>query len=421
MTITDKLLSPGASHARPMKKMTPQGCIIHYVGNPNRTAIGNRNYFESSGVASAHYVVGLEGEILRCIPDDETAWHAGKSYSPKYTQMAKTNNNRFIGIEVCHPLPDGKFKDVTRSALIELCVELCKKHGFNPNDDIIRHYDCTGKCCPAYYVNNPDEWKRLKADIVSAFSSAAPSQKITETLDISSEIPILAPPSASMEQMQAWARNKKSADFFVELASVFYEISVSCGVNPVVSYCQSALETGCGKFGGVIDETYHNPCGMKKSIGGGDYAANAHMRFPTWEEGIAAQVDHLALYAGAAGYPKIETPDPRHFASLFGKAETVDDLTGKWATDPQYAVKLNKLIEDLQAIQPDTAAENPSAIIPPVGMNGKSPDGLSDWALDAWYWAKKSGITDGTRPGFAATREEVWTMLYNALVGSRKR
>ena len=53
-----------------------------------------------------------------------------------------------------------------------------------------------------------------------------------------------------------------------------------------------------------------------------DFIAEAHKRFDSWEDGISAHVDHLALYAGAAGYPKEGTLDPRHFESLFGRCPT---------------------------------------------------------------------------------------------------
>ena len=36
----------------------------------------------------------------------------------------------------------------------------------------------------------------------------------------------------------------------------------------------------------------------------------------------------------------------------------------------------------------------------------------SSWAKEAWEWAKKEGITDGTNPKGAVTREQVATMLY---------
>lgn len=45
-------------------------------------------------------------------------------------------------------------------------------------------------------------------------------------------------------------------------------------------------------------------------------------------------------------------------------------------------------------------------------LNELDKDKPSSWAQEAWEWGKKEGITDGTRPGDTATREEVITMLY---------
>jgi hypothetical protein len=39
-------------------------------------------------------------------------------------------------------------------------------------------------------------------------------------------------------------------------------------------------------------------------------------------------------------------------------------------------------------------------------------DSVSDWARNAWEWAKKNGISDGTRPKNTVTREEAVTLLY---------
>ena len=44
-----------------------------------------------------------------------------------------------------------------------------------------------------------------------------------------------------------------------------------------------------------------------------------------------------------------------------------------------------------------------------------SNDKPSPWAKDAWEWAIKNGITDGSRPKDNATREEIITMIYRAL------
>jgi N-acetylmuramoyl-L-alanine amidase len=166
--IQDKLLTPGVEHGRSGRKLNAAGVLVHYVGNPGSSALANRNYFESGANGlhtSAHYIVGLKGEILRCVPEDEQAAHAGKSYAPKYDVIAKTNNSKYLGIETCHPGADGKFSDITMASLLWLLADICKRHKFDPLKDVLRHYDVTGKKCPLYYVNNPPDWDKLRTSI----------------------------------------------------------------------------------------------------------------------------------------------------------------------------------------------------------------------------------------------------------------
>jgi N-acetylmuramoyl-L-alanine amidase len=107
-----------------------------------------------------------------------------------------------------------------------------------------------------------------------------------------------------------------------------------------VAYAQSAKETGYGNFGGVIDPSFRNPCGLKTTAGGSDSDPDAHQRFTTWRQGITACIDHLALYAGAPGYPRPSTPDPRHFPSIRGTARTVERLGAAWAPAPDYGLSI---------------------------------------------------------------------------------
>ncbi|MDR1538775.1 MAG: N-acetylmuramoyl-L-alanine amidase [Clostridiales bacterium] len=184
MKIEDKLLTKGASHGRSGKAMVPKGILIHYVGNPGSSALGNRNYFENgSGGAcvSAHYIIGLQGEILLCVPETECAAHAGKSFAPAYNEACKTNNSTLIGIECCHPGADGKFNEATTKSLVELVVDICKRRKLNPNTDVKRHYDVTGKSCPKYYVEHPAEWTALKAKIVASYNSSSSVATATPT------------------------------------------------------------------------------------------------------------------------------------------------------------------------------------------------------------------------------------------------
>ena len=219
--------------------------------------------------------------------------------------------------------------------------------------------------------------------------------------------PIIGRPTASIEQLAQWAADKNAKPFFIALAPTFYKVALAAGVDSAVVYCQSAKETGYGKFGGVIDESYCNPCGMKNSAGGGDADPNAHKRFDSWEQGIQAQVDHLALYAGADGYPKSVTLDPRHFSYLHGTARTVEALGGKWAPSASYGMDITRMMVDVW----NTVVKVPA---PPVAPPASDLDTPSAWELEqaaATKWGKENGITDGRRPQDTCTRVEMWAML----------
>lgn len=169
MNIEERLLviSPYCRSGEKQNKI--QNIVVHWVGNAGSSAIGNRNYFNSLATshktaASSHYIIGLNGEVIRCIPENEVAFHSG-SYSM---------NRKSIGIETCHPDWNGKFADSTYNSLVELCADICRRYGLNANN-IIRHYDVTGKDCPRYYVQNQAEWIKFKNDVASKLGQAAVS------------------------------------------------------------------------------------------------------------------------------------------------------------------------------------------------------------------------------------------------------
>lgn len=154
--IADKLLDN--ERARPgTKRNNITTIVVHWVGNPNTSAINNRNYFNNKTAnvndVSAHYIVGLDGEIIRCIPDNEVAHHA------------KQANPYSIGIEVCHPDWNGRFNYKSYLSLLKLVSWLCDKYDISA-DNVRRHYDITGKACPVYYVDNPSEWNLFKKRLI---------------------------------------------------------------------------------------------------------------------------------------------------------------------------------------------------------------------------------------------------------------
>lgn len=173
MNIEQRLLSVNPFSRPGIKLNSVKDIVIHWVGNAGSSALGNRNYFESlksKGIyASAHYIIGLNGEIINCIPENEMAYHAGNW----------NVNCNSIGIENCHPDWSGKFNGATYNSLIELIVDICKKYGLNQNN-IKRHYDITGKVCPKYYVEHQDAFEQLKTDVAAKLGTTYTPQQITQ-------------------------------------------------------------------------------------------------------------------------------------------------------------------------------------------------------------------------------------------------
>ena len=175
----------------------------------------------------------------------------------------------------------------------------------------------------------------------------------TLSVKASDDMKIISSTSITVEQAKAWAKEKGATSTFISLADLYWKYASSNGgVNPGVAYVQAAKETGYGKFGGVIDESYHNPCGLKTKEGSSDTDPNAHQRFNNWDEGVQAHLDHLALYAGASGYPRSNTYDPRHFSFVLGKAPTVVALGGNWAPSSTYGSEVLSMYRQLESTIP---------------------------------------------------------------------
>ena len=151
--IDEQLIQTNGSARRGKKLEEVKNIVIHYVANPGTTAKQNRDYFNNDDTkVSSHFVVGLEGEVIQCIPLDEIS------------SATNDRNVDTVSIEVCHPDESGKFADATYESVVKLTAWLCKKYNLTQND-VIRHYDVTGKDCPKYYVEHPAAWKQLQEDI----------------------------------------------------------------------------------------------------------------------------------------------------------------------------------------------------------------------------------------------------------------
>lgn len=149
------------------RKQAIEYLVVHYTGNDGDTAKNNCTYFKNEyrGV-SAHYFVD-ENEIRCCVPDNKVSWAVGANAY----KHPKCRNQNSISVEMCSR-KDSKgifyIKDETIANTIELLKELARKYNIK-EENILRHYDVTGKYCPAPLVDE-NAWRnfksRLKEDTV---------------------------------------------------------------------------------------------------------------------------------------------------------------------------------------------------------------------------------------------------------------
>lgn len=142
--------------------------VVHYVGAVS-TAKNNVEYYAREKLqASAHYFVD-ETSIWQSVLDSNKAWHCGGGLQGAngHTFYGKCTNSNSIGIEMCcKKTADGKwyFEEETVKNTVDLIKYLMEKYDV-PIDRVIRHYDVTGKNCPAPYVDE-NAWSKFKERIV---------------------------------------------------------------------------------------------------------------------------------------------------------------------------------------------------------------------------------------------------------------
>lgn len=151
--------------------------IYHYTGNDGDTDTNNAAYFRDNVVeASAHYFVD-DDSVTQSVPDLTIAYAVG---GDKWADCGKTGggsmygvikNRNSISIEMCDTRRDGTIMatEATLARAIELGRALMARYHI-PIGRVYRHFDVTGKHCPAYFMDAA-KWaefkKRLEVDTVT--------------------------------------------------------------------------------------------------------------------------------------------------------------------------------------------------------------------------------------------------------------
>lgn len=137
--------------------------VIHYVGALGSARENCVYYGRESVGASAHFYVdhGPGAAVWQSVAEEDTAWHCGTTKGYKHPECRNANS---IGIELCCRRDEaGKwyFDSETVDAAVELVRALMGKYGIDA-DHVVRHYDVTGKICPAPFVGDSGAWTDFK-------------------------------------------------------------------------------------------------------------------------------------------------------------------------------------------------------------------------------------------------------------------
>ena len=149
----------GSDHMTRGRSHVIDRIVVHFTATL-ASARNNATYFsrnEGQG-ASAHYFIDdITPEIYQSVAEGDTAWHAGNWLM----------NCRAVGIEVVSAGEDFSATEIAKLAW--LVKRLMAKYGIGASG-VIRHFDVTGKRCPAPYVS-ASKWAALKAAITGGASA----------------------------------------------------------------------------------------------------------------------------------------------------------------------------------------------------------------------------------------------------------
>lgn len=347
--------------------------VIHYTGGFGTAKEQCQYLADGDRKRSAHYFVGYEGEIWQSVEDENIAWHCGA----KHYKHLECRNANSIGIELCvrkkdqnHKSAGDKdwyFEDATVEAAVELTRYLRMKYGV-PASNVLRHYDVTGKICPAPYVHNTTQhtweefkeavsrrnidWIGLIEKLLSLIIHVVEEILKGRKPDDRNKTRIMGRPQMSADRIAAYiiSVNPAAAWYAKQLADTYIDEGFCEGVRGDIAAAQAMLETGNLTFAGsAVTLDQNNFCGM-----GVTSKDKKGCSFNTMREGVRAQIQHLKAYASKEEL-KNDCVDPRYKFVEKGCAPYVEWLGQKenphgrgWASGEGYGGKICRILDKMK-------------------------------------------------------------------------
>ena len=152
--------------------------VLHYTANDGDTDENNGKYFANNIVkASAHYFVD-DDSVTLSVPVNYIAYAVGGT---KYNNCSKTGGGKYYGkcmnansisIELCDDVKNGTIYPSAKTIenALELTKALMDKYDI-PISNVIRHFDVTGKPCPAYWCGTSAKNEKWESEFLDKLTS----------------------------------------------------------------------------------------------------------------------------------------------------------------------------------------------------------------------------------------------------------
>ncbi|NEO28674.1 MAG: cell wall hydrolase, partial [Kamptonema sp. SIO4C4] len=228
---------------------------------------------------------------------------------------------------------------------------LARNNAYVPRDLVESHFEIPAEQLAKLPKIDYNKQVYLKAVDLQDFNIAVDWQSDPATVIFQQKYTnigeIMGSGKATVEQLEQFLQkyHDEGCSPFPQLPRLYIEQAQAEGVNADVAFCQMCLETDYLRFGGIVEPHQHNFCGL-----GAVDSNTTGASFPDPETGVKAHIQHLKAYASNK---KIKNPpivDPRFEYVQRGVAVTVDDLSGRWATDPQYGQEIITILRRLYRI-----------------------------------------------------------------------
>ena len=149
---------------------------------------------------------------------------------------------------------------------------------------------------------------------------------------------IISKPTSSESQCTQWLKDKNAEQELIDLVPYIFEESIKANVDPTLVIVQTSLETNY--FKSDLCKSNKNTAGIKQRGN-----SNRYDKYNSYEEGLKAQIAHLALYAG--------NPQNWYYYTswLDGWVKSIEKLSGAWAEDKNYSKKLLQMMNQIYSYE----------------------------------------------------------------------